>query len=91
MQYFLGIEVSRSRQGISLSQRKYVLDLLMETEMLACKPIDTPMETNHKLGNPSGEKIKDVGRYQRPIGKLINLTHTRPDITYVVSVGFCMN
>ena len=54
--------------------------------MLACKPINTHMETNHKLGNFSGEKIKDVGRYQRLVGKLIYLTHTRPDITYDVSV-----
>ncbi|GLS47140.1 hypothetical protein GCM10007884_51490 [Methylobacterium brachythecii] len=31
LKYFLGIEVSRSGQGIFLSQRKYILDLLTET------------------------------------------------------------
>ena len=32
--YFLGIEVAQSCQGISLSQRKYSLDLLQNTRML---------------------------------------------------------
>ncbi|KAM1025522.1 hypothetical protein PS2_038373 [Malus domestica] len=50
LKYFLGIEVARSQQGIFLSQRKYVLDILTETGMLACKPADTPIELNHKLG-----------------------------------------
>ena len=31
LKYFLGIEVSRSKKGMFLSQRKYVLDLLEET------------------------------------------------------------
>ena len=36
LKYFLGIEVNRSKQGIFVSQRKYVLDLLGETGMLGC-------------------------------------------------------
>jgi hypothetical protein len=31
LQYFLGIEVARSRTSINLTQKKYVLDLLEET------------------------------------------------------------
>jgi hypothetical protein len=34
LKYFLGIEVARSRHGIFISQRKYILDLLKETGLL---------------------------------------------------------
>ena len=37
LRYFLGIEVIRSKHEIILSQRKYVLDLLSETEKLGVK------------------------------------------------------
>lgn len=43
LQYFKGIEVARSKQGIVVSQRKYILNALGEIGMLACKPIDTPV------------------------------------------------
>ena len=49
LKYFLGIEVARSKHGIFLSQRKYILDLLVETGMLECKPADTPIAQNEKL------------------------------------------
>jgi hypothetical protein len=69
-----------------MSQRKYVLDLLTETGMLACKPASTPMDINHKLGVFPNQVPTDMGRYQRLVGRLIYLSHTRPDIAYAVSI-----
>ena len=49
LKYFLGMEIARSKMGIAISQHKYVLDLLKQTMMLGCKPIDTPMDYTTKL------------------------------------------
>ncbi|KAJ0970451.1 hypothetical protein J5N97_023328 [Dioscorea zingiberensis] len=86
MKYFLGMEVARSKCGIVISQRKYVLDLLAETGMSGCKPSDTPMDPNQKLKEEENGEQVDKGRYQRLVGRLIYLSHTRPDIAFVVSV-----
>jgi transposase InsO family protein len=86
LKYFLGIEVSRTQTGIFLSQRKYVLDLLAETGMLNCKPVSTPMEQNLKLEISPEQCPTNKERYQKLVGKLIYLSHTRPDIAYAVGV-----
>jgi len=86
LKYFLGIEVARSRRGIFFSQRKYVLDLLTEVGMLDCKPADTPTFQNQKLGVYPDQEPADKERYQRLVGKLIYLSHTRPYISYAVSL-----
>ncbi|RVW45480.1 Retrovirus-related Pol polyprotein from transposon TNT 1-94 [Vitis vinifera] len=85
LKYFLGMEVARSRKGIVVSQRKYILDLLKETGMLGCKPIDTPMDSQKKLGIEKESTPVDRGRYQQLVGRLIYLSHTRPDIGFAVS------
>ncbi|RVW92976.1 Retrovirus-related Pol polyprotein from transposon RE1 [Vitis vinifera] len=84
MRYFLGMEVARSRKGISISQRKYVLDLLTETDMLGCKPSNTPIKARNKM--ESDGKPVDRERYQRLVGRLIYLSHTRPNIAFAISV-----
>ncbi|XP_078165548.1 uncharacterized protein LOC144560258 [Carex rostrata] len=86
LKYFLGIEVSRNKEGIYLSQRKYILDLLTEVGMLECKPVDTPTVPNLKLNAYSDHTPTNIERYQRLVGKLIYLSHTRPDIAYAVSI-----
>ncbi|XP_021801415.1 uncharacterized protein LOC110745602 [Prunus avium] len=86
LKYFLGIEVAQSQQGIFLSQRKYVLDLLTDTGMLDCKPVDTPTVQNHHLGEYPDQVSTNKEIYQRLVGRLIYLSHTRPNIAYAVSV-----
>jgi hypothetical protein len=85
LRYFLGIEIVWSPKGIVLSQRKYVLDLLSDMGMLGCRVASTPIEQNHQLCAQSGDPINRES-YQRLVGRLIYLCHTRPHISYVVSV-----
>ncbi|KAM0019206.1 putative RNA-directed DNA polymerase [Helianthus debilis subsp. tardiflorus] len=86
LKYFLGIEVLRSKQGIFICQKKYILDFFAEIGMIECKPAETPMMVNHGLHMEDGAELADKERYQRMVGKLIYLSHTRPDIAYAVGV-----
>ncbi|RVW17531.1 Retrovirus-related Pol polyprotein from transposon RE2 [Vitis vinifera] len=86
LKYFLGIEVSRSSEGIFLSQRKYALDLLQETGMSGCQPVNTPIVEGLKLCVESNQVSIDKERYQRLVGRLMYLAHTRPDLAYALSV-----
>ena len=87
MKYFLGIEVAQFKRGIFLSQRKYTLDLLSEVGLLKCKQTDVLIQHNHRLGEYPDQIPIDKGKYRRLVGKLIYLSHTRPDIAYAVSVA----
>jgi len=86
LKYFLGIEVAYSRQGIFISQRKYILDLFKETGKLGCKTTGWPIEQNHRIGNDEENPKVEKTQYQRLVGKLIYLSHTRSNIAYAVSV-----
>ncbi|KAL3721934.1 hypothetical protein ACJRO7_034306 [Eucalyptus globulus] len=90
--YFLGIEIARSHQGISLSQRKFVLEIILEVGLSGCRPTVIPIEQNIRLttADHTGETsqddpiLQDPTSYQKLVGKLIYLTMTKPDISYVV-------
>lgn len=77
--YFLGFEIARNQIGISLNQRKYCLELVEEAGMLGCKPVSIPMDPILKLSASNGEVLSDA-----LVGRLLYLTHTRPDFTYDV-------
>ncbi|KAA0043290.1 hypothetical protein IC582_028945 [Cucumis melo] len=86
LKYFLGIEAVRSKESTFVSQRKYTLDLLTVTGMLGCHPANTLIEFNCKLRNFDDQVSVDKEQHQRLVDKLIYLSHTRPDISFVVSV-----
>ena len=82
LKYFLRIEVSRSSEGIFLSQIKYALDLLQKTGMSGCQPVNTPIEEGLKLCVEPNQVSTDNGRYQRLVGRLMYLVYT----SYALSV-----
>ena len=86
LKYFLGIKVSRSDKGIFLSQKKYALDLLQETCMSSCQPVGTRVQEGLKLCVETNQVLVDKGRYQRLVGRLMYLVHTRPDLAYALSI-----
>ncbi|XP_031473928.1 uncharacterized mitochondrial protein AtMg00810-like [Nymphaea colorata] len=86
LRFFLRIEVAHSNKEVFLYQKKYTLDLLKETGCLGTKPAETPLEVNCKLKKDEGELVENVQSFQKLVGKLIYLTVTRPDISYVVSL-----
>jgi hypothetical protein len=60
--YFLEIEIVCGAEEIVLSQRKYVLDLLIETSMLGCKPVVSSIDVKTNIGADAGEHV-DRERY----------------------------
>ena len=50
------------------------------------RPVNTPIQAIADLWFDDSHILDDPGRYRRLIGKLIYLTMTRPDITFVVGV-----
>ena len=53
--------------------------------MLGCRSVDTSIEFNCKLGNSDNKVPIDKEQYPHLVGKLIYLSHTRPNI----SVAMC--
>ena len=84
LRFFLDIEVARSPMGIHICQQKYALDILVNSEILGCKPVKIPMEHNSRLSKDAGDYLVDPSTYRRLIGRLLYLTIIRPDISYPV-------
>ena len=63
LKYFLGIEVFEIETGDFIHQRKYILDPLVETEMLDCKPAENTIVANHGLQILDGAKLANREQY----------------------------
>ena len=75
----------KNADGIFLGQRKYAVDILKRYEMMECKAMTTPMESNMKLLSDASSEMVYTTMYCQIIGSLMYLTNTRLDIFFPVN------
>nr|KYP50410.1 Retrovirus-related Pol polyprotein from transposon TNT 1-94 [Cajanus cajan] len=86
LDFFLGIEVKSNTDGsLTLTQSKYIRDLLNRTNMENSNPISSPMVSGCKLSRTGSEKFLDVTLYRSVVGALQYATITRPEISFSVN------
>ncbi|GJT02887.1 uncharacterized mitochondrial protein-like protein [Tanacetum coccineum] len=82
--FFLGLQLKQKKDGIFISQDKYVAEILKKFRFTKVKTASTPMETQKPLlKDEDGEEV-DVHMYRSMIGSLMYLTSSKPDIMFVV-------
>jgi len=85
LHYFLGIEVIPVKDGLLLSQQRYIRDLLSKTNMTEAKPVSSPMSSSAALSAYTGDPMEDPSLYRSTVGSLQYLSLTRPDLAFAVN------
>lgn len=63
LKFFLGLELARSSSGICISQRHYTLQLLVDHDLLGCKPAFVPLDPTLKLRASNCDLLTDISVY----------------------------
>ena len=81
----LGIKISKTSDGLILSQSHYIEKILKKFKQDDSSPMRTPVDVNLHLSKNNGKRISQQ-EYAQAIGSLMYAMNcTRPNIAYVVS------
>ena len=84
--YFLGLQVQQNKDGIFLSQTKYLKQILKMYGMEDSKPVCTLMVMGCSLNTNDESTTVHQPTYRSMIGSLLYLIGTRPDIMHAVGI-----
>nr|GFA91271.1 uncharacterized mitochondrial protein AtMg00810-like [Tanacetum cinerariifolium] len=84
LNFFFDLQVLQKKDGIFLSQDKYVGDILKKFGYSDVRSSNTPMDKENPWGKDGTRKVVDLHLYRSMIGSLMYLTTSRPDIMFVV-------
>ena len=84
LSFFLNIKALHTDNGLSVSQRRYILDLLMHSKMDKAKPCLTLMSTLLPLSKFAGVAFHYPSLYRSIVGGLQYLSFTRSDIAFAI-------
>ncbi|GJS58964.1 putative ribonuclease H-like domain-containing protein [Tanacetum coccineum] len=81
--FFLGLQVQQKKNGIFISQDKYVHEILRKFNYSDVKSASTPTDLEKPLVQDGDAADVDEHLYRSMIGSLMYLTTSRPDIIYL--------
>nr|GEW20045.1 putative ribonuclease H-like domain-containing protein [Tanacetum cinerariifolium] len=84
LNFFLGLKVLQKKDGIFLSQDKYVSDILKKFGYSDVRSANTPMDKENPWGKDETGKDVDLHLYRSMIGSLMYLTASRLDIMFTI-------
>lgn len=84
LNYFLGLQIRQSKNGIFINQSNYCKQLLTKFDMENFQEIDTPMGSSTYFDQDESGIPFDITKYQGMIGYLLYLTSSCHDIMFNV-------
>nr|GEU34713.1 hypothetical protein [Tanacetum cinerariifolium] len=84
LNFFLGLQVLQIKDGIFLSQDKYVGDILKKIRYTDIREVKTPMDRENPCGKDGTGKDVELHLYRSLIGSLMYLNASRPDFMFFV-------
>nr|GEX35899.1 uncharacterized mitochondrial protein AtMg00810-like [Tanacetum cinerariifolium] len=82
--FLLGLQGKQKKDGIFITQDKYVAKILKKFRFTEIKTASAPMKTQKPLLNDEDGEEVDVHMYRSMIGSLMYLTSSKPDIMFAV-------
>lgn len=82
--YFLGLEISITAARIYVNQRKCILDIVKDVNLLGTKPKSVPFPRRQRLCSIDSPLIADPQHYRTIMGILLYLGFIRSDLAYSV-------
>jgi hypothetical protein len=84
LSYFLSLQNKQLKNGIFVSQGKYIKDMLKKFGMINSKAISTSMGTNGNLDSDASGNMVDQKLYRSMIGSLLYVSASRSDVMFNV-------
>ncbi|KAL0396192.1 UNVERIFIED_CONTAM: Retrovirus-related Pol polyprotein from transposon RE1 [Sesamum calycinum] len=75
-------KIARSAAGLSITQHKYIRDIILDIGLQDSKPAHTTLPMGLKLSAQDIVPLSDPEPYPRLVGSLLYLSFTRPDVSF---------
>lgn len=82
--FFLGIEIPHTNEGILISQHKFIMDILHDATLLEAKVAFISLPVGCKIQRDKGKLLSNPESYRRIIGRFLYLIITRPGLSFIV-------